>query len=112
VKKDESAVDSVKKMIAAQRGEFGDEERKGQKEITLGEDLEGPVRWVQGSGGSRGVMFRGGIGCGSRPAVKQAPPYLETHLVGRGHSTTHHHQQQQLNRCVQQRRALLAAADT
>jgi len=46
VKKDESAVDSVKKMIAAQRGEPGEEERKGQKEITLGEELEGPVRSV------------------------------------------------------------------
>lgn len=44
VKKDEDAVESVKKMIAAQRGEFGEEERKGQKEISLADDLEGPVR--------------------------------------------------------------------
>jgi hypothetical protein len=44
VKKDEDAVESVKKMIAAQRGEFGEEERKGQKEITLTDELEGPVK--------------------------------------------------------------------
>lgn len=44
VKKDEDAVESVKKMIAAQRGEFGEEERKGQKEITLADELEGPVK--------------------------------------------------------------------
>ncbi|KAF8060559.1 SULTR2 [Scenedesmus sp. PABB004] len=44
VKAEEGAAESVKKMIAAQRGEFGDEERKGQKEITLGDDLEPPVR--------------------------------------------------------------------
>lgn len=44
VKKEEDAVESVKKMIAAQRGEFGEEERKGQKEITLGDELEGPVK--------------------------------------------------------------------
>eukprot|EP00878_Enallax_costatus_P008337 GHUV01008715.1.p1 GENE.GHUV01008715.1~~GHUV01008715.1.p1 ORF type:complete len:884 (+),score=360.27 GHUV01008715.1:261-2912(+) len=44
VKKEEDAVESVKKMIAAQRGEFGEEERKGQKEISLGDELEGPVK--------------------------------------------------------------------
>jgi hypothetical protein len=44
VKKEEDAVESVKKMIAAQRGEFGEEERKGQKEITLTDELEGPVK--------------------------------------------------------------------
>lgn len=44
VKKDEDAVSSVKKMIAAQRGEFGEEERKGQKEISLADELEGPVK--------------------------------------------------------------------
>jgi hypothetical protein len=31
-------------MIATTRGEFGDEERKGQKEITLVDDMEGPVK--------------------------------------------------------------------
>uniref|UniRef100_A0A383VE54 Uncharacterized protein n=1 Tax=Tetradesmus obliquus TaxID=3088 RepID=A0A383VE54_TETOB len=44
VKKDEDAVESVKKMIAAQRGEFGEEERKGQKEITLTDELEAGVK--------------------------------------------------------------------
>jgi hypothetical protein len=37
-------VDSVRKMIAVQRGEFGEEERKGQKEINLADDMEGPVK--------------------------------------------------------------------
>jgi hypothetical protein len=31
-------------MIAANRGEFGEEERKGQKEINLGDFLDKPVR--------------------------------------------------------------------
>lgn len=44
VKKDEDAATSVKKVLSAQRGEFGEEERKGQKEINLAEDLEGPVK--------------------------------------------------------------------
>jgi hypothetical protein len=44
VKKEEDAATSVKKVISAQRGEFGAEERHGQKEINLGDDLEGPVK--------------------------------------------------------------------
>jgi predicted lipid-binding transport protein (Tim44 family) len=43
-KKEEDAVATVQKMMAAKRGEFGEEERKAQKEITLGEFLEKPVR--------------------------------------------------------------------
>lgn len=34
----------VKKMIAASRGEFGEEEKKAQKEITLGADVDKAVR--------------------------------------------------------------------
>jgi hypothetical protein len=44
VKKEEDAATSVKKVISAQRGEFGAEERHGQKEINLADDLEGPVK--------------------------------------------------------------------
>jgi hypothetical protein len=44
VKKDEDAATSVKKVLSAQRGEFGAEERTGQKEINLADDLEGPVK--------------------------------------------------------------------
>jgi hypothetical protein len=46
VTKEEDAATSVKKVLSAQRGEFGAEERKGQKEITLADDLEGPVKCV------------------------------------------------------------------
>lgn len=44
VKKGEDAATSVKKVLSAQRGEFGAEERQGQKDINLADDLEGPVK--------------------------------------------------------------------
>lgn len=37
-------LEQVKKAIMAQRGEFGDDERKGQREITLKDDLEVAAR--------------------------------------------------------------------
>jgi len=43
-KEAEDPVKSVQKMIAANRGEFGEEERKGQKEINLGDFLDKPLR--------------------------------------------------------------------
>lgn len=39
---------SVRKMIAADRGEYGEEERGAQKEITLAEDIDQPTRWGLG----------------------------------------------------------------
>ncbi|KXZ55238.1 hypothetical protein GPECTOR_3g379 [Gonium pectorale] len=40
----EEAVTQVRKAIQANRGEFAEEERKAQKEITLKDDLEAPMR--------------------------------------------------------------------
>ncbi|GLC39997.1 hypothetical protein PLESTB_000120100 [Pleodorina starrii] len=40
----EDSVTQVRKAIQANRGEFSEEERKAQKEITLKDDLEGPMR--------------------------------------------------------------------
>ncbi|GIL58607.1 hypothetical protein Vafri_13622 [Volvox africanus] len=40
----EDAVTQVRKAIQANRGEFSEEERKAQKEITLKDDLEAPMR--------------------------------------------------------------------
>lgn len=34
----------MKKMIAASRGEFGEEEKKAQKDINLGNDVDKAVR--------------------------------------------------------------------
>lgn len=40
----EDPVASMKKIMAANRGEFGEDERKGQKEINLADDLDKPTR--------------------------------------------------------------------
>lgn len=57
-------------MIAAQRGEFGEEERKGQKEISLGDDLEGPVRYVLRSWSGRTAVHW--TACALRPVFLHA----------------------------------------
>jgi hypothetical protein len=56
-------VKKVAKMIAASRGEFGEEEKKAQKEITLVNDVDKAVRWVGPAvaGACSGVAFGFGL---------------------------------------------------